>query len=252
MQFARADIVNEKEQKMKLVTLTAAGALFAGAAYAGGIAPAVVEPVPMAPAPIVMPSQDWTGGYAGLSAGYAGVKLDGDADILDSILDADDDEEDGIFGGAFDVDGDGVVGGAFAGYQQDFGRFVLGGEVDLNAANLDFDDDDFFGGDVSFEDEEDAESGVSVEQLHRAKLRAGYDMGNVLVYGVAGAAHAKADVFGEDMSDMGYVLGAGVDYKVTDSVVVGAEVLHHQFDDFDDSCIDADITSLQARVAYQF
>ena len=232
---------------MKLMTLTAAGALFAGAAYAGGIAPAPVEPVLMAPAPIAMPTQDWTGGYAGASLGYGGVNLDGDAEILDDILTGEDDGEDED--DFFDVDGDGVVGGAFAGYQYDFGNFVLGGEIDLNAANLDFDDDSFY--DV-FDYEEESDGGVSVDQIHRAKLRAGFDAGNALVYGVAGAAYAQADVFGEDMSDTGYVVGAGVDYKVAPNVVVGGEVLYHQFDDFDDTGIDADVTTVQARVAYQF
>ena len=83
-------------------------------------------------------------------------------------------------------------------------------------------------------------------------MRAGYDAGNTLIYGVAGAAYAEAEAFGEDLSDTGYVLGAGVDYKVTPNVVVGGEVLYHKFDDFDDTGIDADVTTVQARVAYQF
>lgn len=230
---------------MKFVTLTAAGALFAGAAYAGGVAPAPVEPAPMAPAPIAMPSTDWTGGYAGASLGWGGVNLDGDGDDLDAILGDDDDDDDDLF----DVDGDGVVGGAFAGYQYDFGSFVLGGELDLNASNLDFDDDDF--GDF-FDDAEEDDEEVSIDQIHRLKMRAGYDAGNTLIYGVAGAAYAEAEAFGEDLSDTGYVLGAGVDYKVTPNVVVGGEVLYHKFDDFDDTGIDADVTTVQARVAYQF
>ena len=233
---------------MKFVTLTAAGALFAGAAYAGGIAPAPIEPVPMAPAPIIMPSEDWTGGYAGLSAGYAGMNLDGSDDILDGILGDDDDDEDDFF----EVDGDGLIGGAFAGYQYDFGNFVLGAEVDLNATNLDFGDDEFFGGDVNFDDDDETDGGISVRQIHRAKLRAGFDAGDALIYGVAGAAYLEAEGVHENLSDMGYVLGAGIDYKVTEDVVVGAEVLHHQFDDFDDTGINADVTSIQARVAYQF
>ena len=143
-----------------------------------------------------------------------------------------------------------MLGGAFAGYQYDFGQYVLGAEIDLNAANLDFDDDDFFGGDVF--DDEDVESEVTVEQLHRLKLRVGYDAGNTLIYGVAGAAYAQADVFGEDLSDSGYLVGAGVDYKVADNVVVGGEVVYHKFEDFDDTGVDADITSVQARVAFQF
>ena len=95
--ITRGVIMFNKEQTMKFVTLTAAGALFAGAAYAGGVAPAPYEPAPMAPAPIAMPNDDWTGGYAGLSLGYAR----GDADIAGLGIDADgdgdsDDEDDSL------------------------------------------------------------------------------------------------------------------------------------------------------------
>ena len=214
------------EQSIKFITTAAVGALFAGSAYAGGVTPAPVEPMVMTPAPVVM-SNDWTGGYAGLSLGYGGVN----------------------------VDGDGVIGGAFAGYQYDFGNFVLGGELDLNAANLDFDDDDFFGDDlnVDFDDDGDTDDGgASFDQIHRLKLRAGYDAGNTLIYGVVGAAYAEAEIFDEDYSDTGYVLGAGVDYKVAPNVTVGGEVLYHEWNDFDDTGADFDATTVQARVAYQF
>ncbi|SPJ25901.1 outer membrane protein [Palleronia abyssalis] len=236
---------------MKFITTAAVGALFAGSAYAGGVTPAPVEPMVMTPAPVVM-SNDWTGGYAGLSLGYGGVNVDGDvfADLDD---DDDDDDEDDLIN--FDIDGDGVIGGAFAGYQYDFGNFVLGGELDLNAANLDFDDDDFFGDDlnVDFDDDGDTDDGgASFDQIHRLKLRAGYDAGNTLIYGVVGAAYAEAEIFDEDYSDTGYVLGAGVDYKVAPNVTVGGEVLYHEWNDFDDTGADFDATTVQARVAYQF
>ncbi|WP_375262841.1 outer membrane protein [Palleronia sp.] len=232
---------------MKLVTLTAAGALFAGAAYAGGVAPAPVEPVPMAPAPIVMPTQDWTGGYAGLSLGYG--RGDGSIDGEDLDFDADgdgddDDDDDNIIDDIFgEADAEGVIGGAFAGYQHDFGRFVLGGELDLNAADISSEDDD--------DDAVDFD-GLSIDSVHRLKLRAGYDAGNTLIYGVVGAAYAKAELADREYEGVGGVIGAGVDYKVTPNVVVGAEVLYHDFNDFDDTGLDADATSVQARVAYQF
>ena len=231
---------------MKFITLTAAGALIAGAATAGGVNPAPVDPAPVmaTPAP-VMSGNDWTGGYAGASLGYGLVDQDGIAGLED-----DDTEFFGDDDITFDVDGDGAIGGVFAGYQYDFGNFVLGGELDLNAANLDFDDDSF--SDFFDENDIDEDSAVSIDQIHRLKLRAGYDMGNTLVYGVAGAAYAEAEVFGEDYNDTGYLLGAGVDYKIRPNVTVGGEVLYHNFDDFDDTGVDLEATTLQARVAYQF
>ena len=231
---------------MKLVTLTAAGALFAGAAYAGGIAPVVVEPVPMAPAPIAMPTQDWTGGYVGASLGYGrgdasvdGVEL-GDVDGDGDDDNADDNLIDDIFG---DADAEGVIGGVFAGYQQDFGQFVLGGELDLNATGISGDDEELAGTTIE---------GLDIDQVHRLKLRAGYDLGNTLVYGTVGAAYAKAELDEQEYEGVGSVIGAGVDYKVTDDVVVGAEVLYHNFEDFDDTGLDADATTIAGRVAYQF
>ena len=200
----------------------------------------------MAPAPVV--TSDWTGGYAGLSLGYGSIDAEG-SDILEG---ADSDEDDTL---NIDVGGDGAVGGAFAGYQRDFGTFVLGAEADLSAANIDFDDDDFFGGDVNLDLDDDGtvdNGGASFDSIHRLKLRAGHDAGNVLIYGVAGAAYASAEIFGDDYNDTGYVVGAGVDYMVRPNVTVGGEVLYHNGDDFDDTGVDFDATTFQARVAYQF
>ena len=199
---------------MKFVTLTAATALLAGgAAYAGGPTAAPSEPLVMAPAPapIMAPAQTWTGGYAGLSLGYGDGELDNTADF------------------------DGAIGGGFAGYRYDMGSVVLGAELDLNAANLDFD------------------NGLGeVDELHRLKFQAGYDAGNTLIYGVAGAAYAAGEANGSDFSENGYVLGAGVDYKITPNVNVGGEVLYHDFSDVENTGNDADATTVQARVSYQF
>lgn len=223
----------------KMIALSTAGILAAATAHAGGIAAAPVEPLVMSPVPVVE-TQRWTGAYGGLSLGYGTADTQGSTLLED---DSDGDGEDDLFD--VDVDGDGAIGGAFAGYQRDFGNFVLGGEIDLNAANIDFDDDDFG-------DDSDINGGASIDALHRLKVRAGYDAGRTLIYGVAGAAYADAEVLGEEFSDTGYVLGAGLDYGVTENVVVGGEVLYNSFDDFDDTGIDIDSTTVQARVAFKF
>jgi outer membrane autotransporter protein len=234
----RMDIlVKEWSRPMKLIAISAAGALVAGSALAGGVNPAPVEPVLMNPAPpVVMSSEEWTGGYAGLSLGYGAVDTDAGTFLNTNSQ--------SIAGLGFD--GDGAIGGAFAGYQYDFGQFVLGGEVDLNAANLDFDQDGFRNNTTG------VNGGAEFDELHRLKLRAGYDAGNALIYGVAGAAYMSGSILTQDVSDTGYVVGAGVDYKVAPNVTVGGEVLYHRFDDFDETGIDFDATTVQARVAYQF
>lgn len=229
----------------KMIALSTVSVLATSAAFAGGLTQAPAEPMVMAPAPVVS-AADWSGGYAGLSLGYGGIDADGD-DVLENL---DDDNFLDV-----DIDGDGVIGGGFVGYQHDFGSFVLGGELDLNASNIDFDEDDFFGDDINIDLDDDGEvdnGGASFDAIHRLKLRAGYDAGNALIYGVAGAAYGDAEIFGDDYSDTGWLVGAGVDYKVRENIVVGGEILYHNWDDFDDTGIDFDATTVQARVAYQF
>lgn len=233
---------------MRFVTMTAAGALIAGAAHAGGVAPAPQEPLVMAPAPVAV--SDWTGGYAGASLGYGTVDADGILELEDEDFDFGDDDPDAF---DLDIDGDGAIGGIYGGYQYDFGQFVVGGELDLNLANLDFDDDsplDIF--DEGLSDSLDIDGGAEIDQVHRLKLRAGYDAGNTLIYGVVGAAYASAEIFQEDFSDTGWVAGAGVDYKLQSGLTVGGEILYHDWEDFDDTGVDFDATTAAVRVGYSF
>lgn len=178
----------------------------AGPALAGSYEPAPAEPVVATPAPApAYTGSDWTGAYAGGQLGYGDLE-------------------------AGDTDGDGTIYGAQAGYDYDFGSFVLGGELAYSGV-----EDDFF------------EAG-DVDSLTHLKLRAGYDAGPALIYGVVGGAHMETDAG----DDNGYVLGVGTDYKVTDTITVGGEYLYHKFEDFDDSGVDVDGGTLAARVNYRF
>ena len=93
-----------------ILLASTAVATLAGPALAGGMAaPAPVEDVVVVePAPVM--GMDWTGGYAGLSLGYADVE---DAD-----------------------EADGASYGAFAGYQYDMGSWVVGGEVSYDGYDI--------------------------------------------------------------------------------------------------------------------
>lgn len=220
----------------------------AGAVHAGGVAAPVSEPEPQM-RPLIVAQPDWTGPYAGISLGYGDV----DAEVFEPL----------------DIDAGGALGGVFAGYQHDFGNFVLGAELDGNIANMDVDFDDLsdlvsdFGEDDLADAIDDIEIGVN--RLHRLKLRAGYDAGRALVYGVAGAAYANLNVdvdfadIDEEYDDWGYVVGAGTEVRVTDNVSLGAEVLYHKFDDLidadtlgTDDGLEAEIVTFQARLAYRF
>lgn len=134
-----------------------------------------------------------------------------------------------------DFSGDGWLGGVHAGYNWDLGNFVLGIEGDYDVADIAI------------------ATGGSLDSVARLKLRAGYDAGRALIYATGGAAHATAsDGLGGDPSDTGWFLGAGLGYQVTDSFILGAEVLSHQFDDFDGTGADVSATTATLRASFRF
>ncbi|SER96821.1 Opacity protein [Tranquillimonas rosea] len=204
---------------MKIATYSLIAVVAGTPVFAGGMTPAPADPVvqPSQPAPVVPVTGDWTGAYVGAELGYGDITAEND-------------------GG--DADGDGVIGGLTAGYDRDFGNFVLGAGVDYDFADIDL--------------EADGTEVGSLDSVARLKVRGGYDLGSTLIYATGGAAYADAEIGGEDYSDTGYFVGLGADYKVTDSVTVGGEVLYHQFDDFDDTGTDVEATTAQARVTYRF
>ncbi len=213
----------------RLLTTTAACGVaiaLAAPAFAAGPTPVVIEQPPMAPVPAPVLGTDWTGGYVGgqLGWGWAGAEND-----------------------ELEADGDGVIGGLTAGYRYDFGRFVLGAEAQYDWADIELDDAELAGADIDLGD-----ATPSLDSVARIKATAGYDAGRALVYGSAGWARATIQADGEDESDDGWVVGAGVDYLLTDRITIGGEVMHHRFDDFNDSGADVDATTLQARVTYNF
>ncbi|WP_390914469.1 outer membrane beta-barrel protein [Pseudosulfitobacter sp. SM2401] len=178
-------------------------------AYAGSIADPVVEtiaPPPAAPVPQPYTGGEWTGFYGGLQLGNLDVDGTGTAD------------------------GDDVSIGVHAGYDYDFGRFVLGGEVDY-----DFTDVDLAGA-------------ATVDSVARLKLRAGYDLGRTLLYATAGVAQVDTSI-GSETGEFG---GLGVAYQINDRFVVGGEVLTHSFDDIGGSGVEADATSINIRSSFRF
>lgn len=185
-------------------------------AFAGGLAEPAPTPV-ITPAPVmpVATRIDWTGPYIGVQLGNGWLSF----------------EDDGI-----ETEADDLLYGVHAGYNFDFGNFVLGGEIDHDQADIAIDDV------------------ASLDNVTRAKLRAGVGFGQALVYGTAGAAHANATIGGVSESDTGYFYGAGVQYMLTDRVSIGGEVLQHEWGDFGGVVPDGDVsaTTLSARVSMRF
>ena len=165
-------------------------------------------------------SGNWGGAYGGIQLGYGS----GDFDA-----------------GTGDIEADGAVGGFHLGYNWDLGDWVVGAEFQFDAADL------------------EVESGIgtgSFDQIARLNLRAGRDLGKGLIYGSAGLAYANFDgeggAFSADLSDPGYVVGIGYDYKLNDKWTLGGQYQYHVFDDFGADGNDVDFGTAHIRASYNF
>lgn len=205
------------------MTLAAVAALAAGPVLAGGFAQPVIVPAPaapvlVAPSPVIVTS-DWSGFYVGGQLGYGRLSTD---------FSAEDERE--IFEGEL-LQGSGPLFGVHAGYMFDFGRLVLGAELDYDKTQIELEPgDDFPGGAV--------EDIGQVDSVARAKLRVGYDAGRFLPYVTAGLARVTFDFDDEvaaeeeiDEESDGRFIGLGASYMVSDSFMVGIEALRHNFED---------------------
>lgn len=192
-----------------LVSSAIASIAFAVPALAGGKNDPIPDPVVETPPIYVAPSYDWTGAYAGVQLGYGQVD---------------------VSGGTAD-DREGLLGGVHAGYDFDFGNFVVGGLGEYNIADTEID-------------------GASIARL---RVRGGPKVGTSgLIYGTAGASFGTAEIGGTDYSDTGYVIGVGYEQMVSDKISVGGEVLYDGFEDFDGTGVDISGTSVQAKLSYRF
>lgn len=226
-------------------TLTAALAL-AIAAGAGG---AMAQERP-----------NWTGGYVGVYGGWNQANDQSDEVLrFDRNLDGQFNEQvtlsgtgadafsPGFCGGrangptaaqGCDNDNDGgVEAGIRAGYDYQFGNFVIGGLGEFSATNV-----------------KDAVTGFSttpasytftrkLDNLAAARLRAGYAMGPALIYGTGGYAWGKIDnrfetsntansfvIQEDDDRADGWQAGGGVEYALAPNLTVGGEYVYTSLD----------------------
>lgn len=149
----------------------------------------------------VASSTIWTGAYAGL---YGNVNWN-------TV---------GVMGNP-DVDGTGVGGGAYVGYNQELGNsFVAGIEA--------------MGGYNHFQA---SHAGISVEQDWEASLRArmGYALEQNLIYGLAGVTATRVEVNdatgGETQWLTGLTVGAGVEHRFTDQITGRVEYNYNHYDE---------------------
>lgn len=169
---------------------------------------------------------DWSGFYFGAHFGYGGADVSGDFDLSDGagdfVLDT---------SGSFDLDPEGILGGAQAGFNWQTGNFVLGVEADVSFTDW---DDDLSNADLET-------VSVDTDFLATLRLRAGFAADNLLFYATAGAAitdteftavnFTPADSGSVDLDDIGFVFGAGIEWAFASNFSAKIEGLYFIFDD---------------------
>lgn len=203
--------------------LAALAATVSGPALAGGLSEQINEQV-VVPVEVTAPEPaDWTGFYVGGSIGNGEMSLEN----------VDPDFEEEVRGFTADVEN---LFGIHAGYMRDLGSFVLGVEGE------------YLQGTVTAEEQEE-DTDITIL---RAKGRVGYDMGQLLPYAVGGYAVLDPVDAPEDFDPLtGAFYGLGIDYAVTDSILIGGEYLIHNLSN-DDVPADYEVTTMALRVSYKF
>jgi len=215
----------------------------AGAGFLVALAGPAFAADPTVDVSMTAPGFDWTGYYAGLQAGYGW----GQSDIT------------GTDGGPFSVtphlEG-GFIGGHVAGLWQ-FNQAVLGGEADLNYSSID--GTAGAGPGSTF--------GTDIKWFGSVNAKAGFAMDRMLVYGIGGIAvagietsQASGAAFSSTRTNVGWTIGAGVDYALTDKFIVGAQYRYYDFraehydapDAFVDRDQDSKLNTVGINLSYKF
>ena len=231
--------------RLRTSLLAAAASLLAAPALAAD----VIVDVPAPPVVVEVPFS-WSGAYVGAQIGF--LNADGEFDESEAF-----DPTTGlpfILPGGF-VDADGLIGGVHAGFNFEFsGGLVVGLYADYDFAGADL--DVVFGNGVGFGTD------LQIDGIARGLVKAGYGYGRVLPYLQGGIAYASVDFEDDDRfdgfddenvaDDIGFAVGAGIDYALTDNVIVGGDYVYHNFSDFDDSSIDFDVHTFRAKAAFKF
>ena len=222
----------------KLLVSSVAAFLVAasGAAFAADLPSRRVAPS----APIfVPPSFTWTGFYAGLNAGYAfgasnEAKTNGTTGFSNLIAP-------GIAPGALKVDGSGFIGGGQIGYNVQMNQLVFGVETDIQY--VDNKKSSSFIGAPILGTQLNTTAQSELRYLGTLRARVGFvPVDRFLVYATGGLAYgdvrtttsvsgvqAPALSWAGSKSDtkVGYTVGAGVEYAITNNWTLKGEYLYY-------------------------
>lgn len=215
-------------------------------------------------------SQNWTGAYAGVFVGGIIPEFDNHWNAGISICDIDC-VPDWI--ADTDLNTPGALAGLRFGSNYDFGGLVAGVEADVSMAWLENNTYYIRPSDGDLDSSERA--GLNIDAMASLRGKLGFAMDDFMLYGTAGVSYVSAEftasseatdpVMGkQSMSTWAPVIGGGIDWRVSDNVVMGATVLHHMVDNYKyvgplgnggttDSYVKLDsITTLDLSLKYHF
>lgn len=194
---------------LRLLSTTTALALISTASFAADL-PLPPEPIPAA----IVPVFSWTGFYAGIGGGGGWIEYDR--------------ETTAGFQNSYDADGF-FVGGQ-VGYNMQWNWFVGGIEIDGNWADI-TGNDGGAGGTLDSSEIEWLASGT----VH---LGIGWDRFNPFILGgITGAGIEQVNTSGagwtQDETFWGWTVGAGVNFALTDHIVIGGQYRYTDLQDED-------------------
>lgn len=150
-------------------------------------------------------ASQWTGFYAGISGGHGW----GTSSVRPAIA-------------ATDNNSSGWALGAQAGYNMDMGGFVLGGEADLQWANIGHTEPGLGGTFTS-----------RTDLFGTLRARAGIPIGQVMPYGTVGVAYGRGSATvdtgvstSQTANHFGWALGVGLEAQATSNLSLKAEYLY--------------------------
>jgi len=201
---------------------------------------------------IVDTTFNWSGVYVGAQAGYG---FSGSADYIY--------ENDPDASYNYEHDLDGALAGAYVGYNYQFSNnVVLGAELDAAWADID--------GSGATGDSDPYSAITEIEWNAAARLRLGYAFdrfmpyisGGVAIAGVNFTEYEDGDFYSDDdFTAVGWTLGAGAEWAVTDNWVLRGEYRFTKFDsenfttrpeDEDYELDDLDTHDIRVGIAYKF
>ena len=207
--------------RIRLLTAGAALALMSWQAASAADLP-MRYPLPPAPgavpAPYYIPLFNWTGFYVGGNLGYGWGKGDGDIGIS------------GLGSGPLEGDGNGFLGGAQAGYNWQFGSWLLGAEIDFQGSSAKADITGSAGPATITAESKNPWFGTFRGRIGYANDRLLSYVTGGLVYGeseLSGRVSAPgAGAFESSETFMSWTLGLGAEYAIWDSWSTKLEYLY--------------------------